>query len=157
MAKIGFDATNVAPMQNFDPIPAGDYVAVITDSDIKQTRAGTGHYLALTFEVTEGPAKGRKVWANLNLQNPNPKAVEIAQRELSAICHAVGALKVQDSQELHYKPMTIRVDIEARDGYSPSNSIKAYKPANAAVGAAPFAQAPQSPAHPSDSVPPWQR
>lgn len=161
MALIGhFDATQVAPREDFSPIPVGEYVVQITDSDVKPTSSGNGHRLELTFEVMDGEYKGRKVWANLNLDNPNPKAVEIAQRELSAICHAIGKLQVVDSQELHYKPLVIRVDIEERDGYSQRNVIKAYKavaggvgnaPATGAATAAPAATS----ASPSSAAPPW--
>lgn len=161
MALIGhFDATQVAPREDFSPIPVGEYSAHIVDSDVKPTKNNTGHYAELEFEVTAGEFKGRKVWARLNLDNPNPKAVEIAQRELSAICHAVGVLQVTDTQQLHYKPLVIRVDIEERDGYSPQNVIKAYKAApggqgNApATGAATAAPAATS-ASPSSAAPPW--
>ncbi|NLA67199.1 MAG: DUF669 domain-containing protein [Gammaproteobacteria bacterium] len=156
MAMIGhFDANSVAPAEDFSPIPVGDYPMQITDSDLLPTKKG-GHRLSLTFEVTDGQFKGRKVWANLNLDNPNPKAVEIAQRELSAICHAVGKLQVSDSQELHYKPMLCRVDIETQEGYSPKNVIKAYKALAGGVGNAPAA-APNAPAATpaSPSSPPW--
>lgn len=171
MANIGsFDATNVAPAEDFSPIPVGDYPAMIVDSDVKPTKARTGHFAELVFEVTEGKYKGRKVWARLNLDNPNAKAVEIAQRELSAICHAVGKLQIQDTQELHFKPMVIRVDIEESEGYSPRNAIKGYKAAGAvgaassqgnAQAAAPEAQstaptAAATSASPS-SAPPWER
>ena len=166
MALIGhFDATNVAPSEDFSPIPVGEYLAHIVDSDVKPTKNNTGHYAELEFEVTAGEFKGRKVWARLNLDNPNPKAVEIAQRELSAICHAVGVLQVTDTQQLHYKPLVIRVDIEERDGYGPRNVIKAYKAATAnAAGGSPFAQPQQAPqagaaskttTSPSSSAPPW--
>jgi len=59
--------------------------------------------------------------------------VEIAQRTLSAICHAIGKLSVQDSEELHMQPMTAVVAVKApstgRDGktYAASNEIKTYK------------------------------
>lgn len=159
MALIGhFDATNVAPSEDFSPIPVGEYVVQITDSDVKPTKSGNGHRLELTFEVIDGEFKGRKIWANLNLDNPNPKTVEIAQRELSAICHAVGKLQVSDSQELHYKPLVIRVDIEERDGYSPRNVVKAYKAVPGGVGNAPApASSPgtSTTTSPSSSAPPW--
>lgn len=161
MALIGhFDATQVAPREDLSPIPVGEYVVQITDSDVKPTKSGNGHRLELTFEVMDGEYKGRKVFEGLNLDNPNPKAVEIAQRDLSAICHAVGKLQVSDSQELHYKPLVIRVDIEERDGYSPRNVVKAYKavaggggnaPATGAATAAPAATS----ASPSSAAPPW--
>jgi Protein of unknown function (DUF669). len=159
MALIGhFDATNVAPSEDFSPIPVGEYLAHIVDSDVKPTKSNTGYYAELVFEVTEGQYKGRKVWVRLNLDNPNPKAVEIAQRELSAICHATGQLKIDDTQQLHYKPLVIRVDIEERDGYGPRNVIKAYKAAPGGQGnapsAAPSAAAASSASH-SSAAPPW--
>lgn len=161
MAMIGnFDATQVAPAEDIGTIPVGEYPMQITDSDLKPTKAGNGHRLELTFEVTDGQYKGRKVWVNLNLDNPNPKAVEIAQRELSAICHAVGKLQVSDSQELHYKPMLCRVDIEQSQGYADKNVIKAYKAAAGGAGNPPAQQsAPQQTTAPSSaaSAPPWQR
>ena len=153
MAQIGhFDATQVAPREDFSPIPTGDYTAQIIDSDLKPTRANTGHYLELTFEVTDGEFKGRRVWARLNLDNPNPKAVEIAQRDLSAICHAIGKLQVNDSQELHYKPMGIRVEVVQREGYSDSNEIKAFKALAKGTTAAP---APAAAPAASNGAPPW--
>lgn len=166
MAMIGpFDATNVAPAEDFSPIPVGEYPMHIVDSEVKPTRAGTGHYAELTFEVLDGQYKGRRVWVRLNLDNPNPKAVEIAQRELSAICHATGKLQINDTQELHYKPMLCRVDIEQREGYAPSNVVKSYKAlegaAAGAVGNAPAPQqstAPTAAATPaSPSSPPWAK
>lgn len=173
MANIGsFNAADVKPAEDFSPIPVGDYPAMIVDSDVKPTKSGNGHYAELVFEVTEGQYKGRKVWARLNLDNPNAKAVEIAQRELSAICHAVGKMQISDTQELHFKPMVIRVDIEESEGYAPRNAIKSYKAAGAAAQAAPgnapaAAQSTQAsqgtaqsatatPASPS-SAPPWER
>ena len=73
----------------FEPVPAGKYLAAIVESEMKPTKSGNGHFLELTFEVGEGPYKGRKLWARLNLDNPNPQAVQIARGELSAICRAV--------------------------------------------------------------------
>lgn len=158
MANIGnFDATSIAPREDFTPLPTGEYKAQVTDSDLKPTKANTGHYAELTFEVMEGDYKGRKVWARLNLDNPNPKAVEIAQRDLSAICHAAGKLQIRDTQELHYKPMLIRVEYVEADGVkrtSPSNEIKAFK---AITGAAPAAGmgAAQNTAPAANGAPPW--
>ena len=58
----GFDANQVEPSTDFDPLPAGKYPAVITASETKPTKAGTGHFLQLTFQVVEGPFKGRQLW-----------------------------------------------------------------------------------------------
>ena len=59
----GFDANQVEPTSNFDPIPAGKYVAVITDSEMKANKAGTGSLLAADLSghrrrVRKPPAVG---------------------------------------------------------------------------------------------------
>jgi len=105
----GFDATKVDPQTEFKPIPAGKYLAAIDASEMKKTKDGDGTYLKLTFKILAGECKGRQVFCNLNLQNRSQQAVEIAKGQLSAICHAVDVLKLQDSQQLHGKPIEIRV------------------------------------------------
>ena len=67
----GFNAEDVEPAADFEPIPAGKYLAVITDSEMKPTKSGNGSYLELTFQVIEGEYKNRLLWARLNLDNPN--------------------------------------------------------------------------------------
>lgn len=166
MAHLGgtFDATQVDPSRDVEPIPSGEYLVHIIDSDMKPTKNGTGQYLELAYEVAEGPYKGRKLWARLNLVNQNSKAVEIAQRDLSAICHATGQMQVTDSQQLHYKPHVVRVEYIKADGVKSqrdSNEIKAYKraegyaaPAQAPAFNQPPGQAFQAP-QPAASAPPW--
>jgi len=128
MSALNFDATTVDPVDDFSPIPAGEYVMAIIDSEMKPTKNGQGQYLQLTLQVLEGEYKGRMVWDRLNLVNPNQTVVEIARRTLSAICHAVGKLQVQDSAELHDIPMVVRVSVRPADGqYDASNEVKAYK------------------------------
>lgn len=154
MAQIGNFGVDAEPSQDFSPIPVGEYVVQIVDSDTKPTKRGDGHRLEMTFEVTDGQYKGRKVWQGYNVDNPNPKAVEIAQREIRSIREATGQLGAMDSQEFHYKPMLVRVDIEESAGYSPKNVIKSYKALAGAAGNAPTQPtAAATPASPSS--PPW--
>jgi hypothetical protein len=114
MAKLGgtFDATGVEPNAPLEALPPGDYKVQILQSEMRVTKAGTGQILWLDMEVQEGPCKGRHVYDQLNLINPNPTAEEIAQRTLSAICHAVGKLQVADSEELHFQPLLVRVAVK---------------------------------------------
>ncbi len=153
MATLNVNVADVEPKKSFEPIPAGAYTAQITGSEMCETRAGNGHYLKLEFTVLDGPdgTVGRKVWTNLNLDNPNKQAVEIAYSELSAICHAVGHNgQVGDSEELHGTPLEIDVTIRADETgkYQPSNEIKGYRPAS---GAAP------APSAPAGNTPPWAK
>jgi len=123
----GFDANQVEPAGDFEPIPAGKYLAVIIESEMKPTKAGTGNYLQLTFQVIEGPFQNRLLWARLNLDNPNDTARKIAQGELSAICRAVGVLAPNDSLELHNLPLVIHVRCKKRmDTGEITNEIKGY-------------------------------
>ena len=72
----GFNANEVEPSTDFDPVPAGKYLAAIVESKHKPTKAGTGKYLELKFQILEGEYRNRNLWARLNLENPNPEAVQ---------------------------------------------------------------------------------
>ena len=147
----GFDANTVEPSGDFEPIPAGKYPAVITDSELKPTKAGTGHYLQLTFQIIDGPHQNRLLWARLNIDNPNPQAQQIAQGELSAICRAVGVLAPQDSVELHNLPLVIHVRCKKRsDTGEIDNEIKGYSKKESAPPVAAAAPA-------VNNTPPWKR
>jgi hypothetical protein len=158
MSVLNFDASRVAPSTGeLDPIPAAWYIVMMDKSELVPTKdaATTGHaYLECRFNVADGQFAGRKLFARLNLRNSNPVAAEIAQKELSAICHAVGIMQVQDSQQLHGIPMKVKVKLKpATAQYSASNEISTFKPISfvpdapagtAPMGAAPF-QAPMAP------------
>ena len=145
----GFDANQIEPTSDFEALPAGKYVAMITESELKPTKSGAGNYLQLTFEILEGPYKGRIIWSRLNLNNPNATTVQIAQRELSSICRAVGVMTPGDSVELHNLPLEIIVKCKKRDDNGDvTNEIKGY-----ARKESPNSRPLQSPT----STPPWRR
>ncbi len=151
MANLGnFDATNVEPQGDFEPLPAGKYMVIMTDSEMKETKSGTGHYLELTFQVVDGQYKGRLLWSRLNLDNPNPTAVKIAQGELSSICRAVGVMRPKDSVELHNLPLQVTVKCKKRqDTGDIVNEIRSYAQKDA--------QEVNSQQEASSSTPPWAR
>jgi len=148
MALLNFDSTNVKPLEANEPIPAGWYTVHMTASEMKPTEAGDGAYLACEFAVLEGQFAARKLFTNLNLQNKNPVAQEIAYRALSAICHAVGVIQVADSAQLHNHPLQIKVSLRpaslSGDGknYEASNEVKGYRSIQAGA-AAPATAIPQ--------------
>lgn len=146
----GFDANQIEPTTTFDPIPAGKFTAVITESEMKATKSGAGHYLQLTFQIIEGEHKGRFVWARLNLDNANATAVKIARGELSAICRAIGVMAPNDSVELHNLPLVIAVRCKKRpDTGEITNEIKGYAKREQPVAPAPTVAA--------NGTPPWKR
>jgi hypothetical protein len=146
----GFNANNVEPAADFEPIPAGKYTAVITQSEMKSTKSGNGSFLELTFQVIEGEFKGRNLWARLNLDNPNEIAVKIARAELSALCRAVGVLEPKDSVELHNLPLVISVKQKAREDTGEiTNEVKGFAKREAASTPKPTPAA--------NTTAPWRR
>lgn len=147
----GFDANQVEPTGDFEPIPAGKYLAVITESEMRPNKAGTGSLLLLTFQIIEGEHRNRLLWVRLNLDHPNATAVQIARADLSAICRAVGVLAPRDSVELHNLPLVIQVRVKKRtDTGELVNEIKAFtqrEPSAPVAAAAPA----------SNGAPPWKR
>jgi hypothetical protein len=171
-----FDATEVAPAVPLDVLPPGKYLAHLIESEMLPTKAGDGQFLKLVFEVLEGPSARRKIFDQLNLVNRNDQTVEIAQRALSAICHAVGQVHVSDSEQLHFKPLIVTLKVEpagpdkfgvhreARNkvgGYSAAGVIPATSTAQrpaAAPGPRPAAAAPPPAARTgAAATPPWRR
>lgn len=159
MANLGgtFDATQVEPQGEYTPIPAGEYRVQIITSEMQENGAKTGSFLKLELEIMDGDQAGRKIFDRLNLDNPNATAVEIAQRALSAICHAVGVLSVQDSEELHFKPMIAVITVTPPKGeYGAGNNIKAYKQDGAPAAKSGFTPAAAKPAAASGGAP-WKK
>ncbi len=178
MAALSFDAYSVVPAVFSGIMPAGEYKAAIVDSEMKLTKDGSGQYLELKFEILEGEYKNWNVWDRLNIENRNQKAQDIAQQNLSAICHAINVFKLTDSSQLHHKPLVIKVAaIPPKNGYDEKNEIKKYKPlvpsstrprpaihspVATAPSAAPQQVAPQQAASQSVAIassksPPWRR
>lgn len=153
----GFDAQTVEPNDSFDPVPNGDYLCIITTSEMKPTKAGDGAYLELELQVIEGPYQGRKLWDRLNLNNANETTVKIAKGTLSAICRAVGVLQPTDSCELHDLPLVAKVACRKRDDTEElTNVIKSYKKRDA-VAATPASSPAPAKAAATSSTPPWKR
>ena len=164
MATLNFSTDGVEPLQPFEILPAGRYEAMIVSSEQKATKAGTGSYLQLDFQIISGEQHGRYVWSRLSLDNPNETAVRIAQQELAAICMALGLTGVGESEELHDKPLLIDVAIErGKDGRDDTNRIKAYlsQAGVAPVRTTPATPKPASPppaAKPAGAkAPPWSK
>ena len=157
LSGYNFNAEEIEP-SSFDPIPAGWYKAIISNSEMKPTRDGYGEYLSLTLQVIEGQYENRLVFARLNLKNANEKAVDIARKDLAAICRAVGVMSPKSSEELHDKPLMIKVKVRPASGeYDASNDVGGYK-ADEGGTASPVQQKQASPAVPSTPAKkPWQK
>ena len=147
----GFNANEVDPNVGFDPVPEGKYIAIITASEMKPTKNGSGQYLEIVFDIIDGKYTGRKVWARLNLENKNSTAVKIARGDLSAICRSVGVMLPRDSVELHNLPLVIKVVCKNREDTGEiTNEIKSYESKQALTP-------PPPPAATNKRKAPWER
>lgn len=164
MANLGgqFDASQVDPTPRFQVVPRDKYPVQIVNSQMKATNDGHGSYLELELEIIEGPFAGRRVFDRLNLVNANPMTVEIAQKALSQICHAVGVLAVSDSEQLHHKAMVAdvrvrpsRTDPATGKTYDESNEVRGYSSVH--QQATPAKPAAAKPAINDAQTPPWRR
>lgn len=99
-----FNAGSVEPSGGREIWPAGEYPLVITSHDIKPANTGGGTRMTFGVECIDGPFKGKKNIIGLNIQHPNQQTVEIAYKQLSAICHVTGKFNIQDLGELHGIP-----------------------------------------------------
>lgn len=145
-----FDATDVPDADPFEVLPDNTLLTAVLDkSEMKPTKNGSGSYLSVEFVVIEGKYEGRRFFDRLNLDNPNEQAVKIAERALSALCHATGKLKVSDSDELHGIPVRIKLGIDPAKGEYPArNKIKTYLPVDEAPKADPKPSTGAKPAAP---------
>ena len=159
MANLG-QAFNVNDMpegdNNFEPIPAGWYSCSIGSAEIKDTKAGTGQYIAVRYNITGPSHEGRVIFGNLNIRNQNPKAQEIGLQQLGDIMRAIGLASVEDTDQLIGGQLEIKVKISpANNGYEASNDVSGFKALKG--GVAPMATTAPTKAAPAAGAPPWAK
>ena len=127
MAELIFNGANQEAMDDFSVVPAGVYNAQIVKTEIKPTKAGTGQLLKAQFKIIDGRFKGRIIFTQYNVANPNQTAVNISMKQIKTLCDAIGIVNFNDTNELHGKPMSIKVSVSpANPPYGESNEIKFY-------------------------------
>ena len=150
MAQLNFNASEIDTTSR-DAIPSGTYEAVVTDSEMKATKNGLGMGINLTFEIlSEGPAKGRKVFVWINYEHPKVEAQRIRREELASLCKAVGVANLTDTNQLHDLPLMVTVGVDRND--PTRNVVKKY-----AAKAAQQTSAAQTSSATASGTPPWRR
>jgi hypothetical protein len=139
--------------KSYEPLPAGWYTASITAAELKNTKAGTGQYISIKYDIIGPTHQGRIVFGNLNIRNPNPKAEEIGRQQLGEVMRAIGIAKVQDTDELIGGQLSIKVDIRSSEQYGDQNEVKGFKAIAGSTPPAPVAKAAAS----GKAAPPWQK
>jgi hypothetical protein len=125
---------------DFSPLPKGEYLVQITDSEIAQNKSGTGTNLTLKLVVQDGKYKNRMVFENLCVVHQNQTAQGIAQTRLKQICEALKVKALKDTSQIHDKNLVVSLDVE-KDKYMSEqkgtdewrNAIKGYRAAKVAT------------------------
>lgn len=108
-----FNPHQFDPTQGIGGLPLGKYPVVIESSEVKPNKNNDGGFLQFGLKIIDGPSAGITGAYRLNLYNTSAKAVEIAHRQLSAVCHVVNVFKLgndgTDVSVLHNIPFIIEV------------------------------------------------
>jgi hypothetical protein len=135
---------------DFEPLPKGQYLVVITSCEERMGKTSNKPYLALSYEVLEGEYKGRKLFFNLNVFSDNPDAVRIARNELAGIAQAVSVANLKGTEDIINKPFIIKLGVKSKDG-EVQNRIDKYLPATGTIGSSQVASTTTS------NKKPWER
>lgn len=141
--------------KDYSVLPAGWYSATISGAEVKETKAGTGEYIAIKYSITGPSHQGRVIFGNLNIKNPNVKAEEIGRQQLGDIMRAIGLARVTDTDQLIGGSLVIKLDVKEDEKYGERNEVKGFKAASGAVSSLPTA-APAAPAS-AKAAPPWAK
>ena len=157
-----FDPNQHEDAHSFDTLPAGQYEVYVSKSDVKQTKAGNGLYVWLEMTVTSGPFERRKLFAQLNIKNPNETAQKIGNGQLKALCQAVGVERCRDTAELHDIPFIAKVKVKRDQLYGDKNEIAGFEKLGAQKGQPTTKPAAHGGtgkpiAQPAAGAPPWKR
>lgn len=141
----GYYDEHAEPSASFDALPAGDYRAVIIESEMQDIskHSEKGRCLALTWRIETGPYDGRLFWQRLNMwgQNMtnNDKVVSIANSQFAAVREATGVLTPKNTEELHDRPCLVRLKITKSEGYPDRNDVVSVKSVGGSAPAQPAA------------------
>ncbi len=107
------------PTQGSAGLPIGRHPVVIIAAEVKATQDNSGGFVELSLNIIDGPSKGATGAYRLNLYNQSQQAVEIAHKQLSAICYVTGVFQLgadgADLTALFNKPFVVDVGPQKKD------------------------------------------
>jgi hypothetical protein len=106
-----FNAQQFDPTQggNFKPLMLGKYPVIIVASEVKANKDNTGGQVLFEVQATAGEHTGKTGQWTINLYHADETTRSIAEKTLSAICHATGQFMLTDTQALHNLPFALDV------------------------------------------------
>lgn len=160
MAKLDFQFagdTEDLTKNDFDrkPLPDGEYMVDIQNSDYRDNQTGTGSYVMVEFQVIDGEHAGRKLWANYNIIHTNEQAQEIGQQQFAKLCLAtLGKPSCSDTDDLIGRQLIVGVGLDKKD--PTRNRVKYTNAVASATPAAPARPAPAA-ARVEKAANPWKK
>lgn len=144
MAGLGFGLNTEEAASEFsgafEVLAPGWYQVVVTGSEIKPTKAGTGKMLELVYEARDG--KTLKDW--LNIVNPSEVAQKIGRAALGKLAVSIGIKgELKDTNVLHGRPFEVKVEVDEFESNKEagkmlkSNKVTDYRAVGSAPAAAP--------------------
>lgn len=155
MAFLGqsYTVKDIPEQDGFEPVPAGWYNARITEAEVKSTKAGTGSYIKVRYDITGPTHQGRVIYGNINLSNPNQQAEQIGIQQLGSLARAIGLEVISDSDQLINHDVQIKLSIkkDTSGQYNDSNDVKGFKAIDGTMPSMPTSSAPTG----KTATPPW--
>lgn len=97
--KKGFVPTvEIQNKDGFDPIPAGEYVAVITAASLEPNPNG-GDVIYVEFTIADGRFKNRKLWGRYQVSGGSEKALKFGQ---GMVLRIQNVLEIEKLTTLNY-------------------------------------------------------
>ena len=85
-----FDTPNEEASSDFEPIPAGQYVATILDAKVAALKSGKGQAVLLTWEIGGGKYENRLIWDRVIVTHESADAMKFGRRKFKDIAVACG-------------------------------------------------------------------
>lgn len=121
MAQLTFDSTQYNPEQGAGQLSVGRHLVIIEGDEIKKAKESQGGYLEFKLKGIQASESERGAY-RLNLFNAGPNSqvtIEAANRQLSAVCHAVGVQGLNgDTSVLWNLPFIVEVGYQR--GHNPA-------------------------------------
>lgn len=148
------------PERNYEPVPPGWYDVTINSAEVTDTKAGTGKYIKIRYDIIGPSHQGRVVFGNLNIRNPNAKAESIGRAQLNELMQAVNITRLANTDQLVGIPVSIKLSVKDDPNYGASNEVKGFKSRGGGGSAAPQQtpfSAPSATAAAAKAAPPWAK
>ena len=142
---------------NFEALPPAIYEATITQAELKDTKAGTGQYIKIRYDIVGPTHQGRVVFGNFNIKNPNPKAEEIGRQQLGEMMTAIGIAKVNNTDQLIGARLKIKLVVRSSEEYGEQNDIKGWSSVSGASIPKVSETSESTTAATSKASPPWAK